>query len=89
MTKRLLAVAALAVLASACSPKVLTSTDLIGGRSVKYTYMKTGTIGSQRQGDQQNLYDFGIRVCDFDADSKETNCADTVLMNNVVFRPPM
>lgn len=84
--KRILCLMALASGAVGCvSPRVMVSQELIGGRVAKFTYLNTGSVGSGK--DAKKLYDFGVRLCDFDSNGKETNCGDTSLMQAVTYFP--
>ena len=84
--KRILCLSAIALGAVGCaSPRVLTSQELIGGRVAKFTYLKTGTVGSGK--DQKAVFYFGVVLCDFDNAGKETNCGDTTLMQQVSYFP--
>jgi hypothetical protein len=80
-------VCALAALGSACAaPRVLTHQGIVGERSAKYSYQKTGDLGS---GDQNavKLYDYMIKLCDYNDDGTTTKCKDTLLLRNVRFVP--
>lgn len=84
--KRILCLSAIALGAVGCvTPRVLVSQEMIGDRVAKFTYMRTGATGSGK--DAKVLFDFGVVLCDFDNAGKETNCGDTLLMQNVTYFP--
>jgi len=73
------------LLAGGCTAtRVLTREELVGTRSAKYTLQRTASLLINDR--QKGLYDFSVRLCDFDAGGKETNCADSPILTNVTYR---
>lgn len=77
------AVAFASLVLSACGPtKFLVEDGFVGGRSNKTILTPAVTVGSGSQ--QQTLYDFGVRICDLDANGVESNCQTTTVLSNVI-----
>lgn len=71
--------ALLAIGASACVPQpVLVRQELIGGKSVKHLLVQTAAT----DGDG-NLYDYVMRVCDYNEQGLETGCKDSTILKSV------
>ena len=89
----LLIVAALAVCGCA-KPKILTSQTFNGEKTLK-TYMtnspkQAGQVAQDiaaaaggMKGGSENLFDFYMRICDFDDLGAEINCKDTLVLKYV------
>ncbi len=78
MYKKMMLALALITLTSACAPQpVLVRQEIIGGKSVKHILLLTGS------GDEGNLYDYVMRVCDYDEKGLELNCKDSTVLRNV------
>jgi len=60
-------------------PRYLVGDSFTGGRNDK-----TVLIPSVKAEKNQVLYDYVVRLCDFDAQGAESNCKDSVILGNVV-----
>ena len=86
--KVLLGLVALAALSACGTPKFLVGDQFIGGRNIKYILRPVGgndavavaVTGQKRE----QLYDFMMRICDYDGNDKESNCKDSIVVSNVV-----
>lgn len=64
---------------SACAPRpVLIRQEIIGGKSVKHVLVLTHAE------DDVELYDYIMRVCNYDGQDRETDCVDSVVLENVL-----
>ena len=76
------ALSAMMLLASCTPPKLLIAQHFEGEKAVLYILEKTGeTVGEGE--DSQELYHYLVRVCDYGADGKPTNCQTTKVLEHV------
>ena len=77
MLRLVLATAVVALVGSAgCAPpKVLIKHQFVDADKSAKTYIERGT---------DNLFRVSARVCDVQGNNQETNCKDTLLLENVV-----
>jgi hypothetical protein len=74
----LLGLVMLAVMASACAPQpVLVRQEIVGGKSIKHILLLTNSDGDG------NLYDYIMRVCNYDEQGREINCKDSTILRDV------
>lgn len=85
-TTRRLALAGMAMfvmlLTSACAPpKIMVSQGFAGDKSAQYLMRPAGS------NDDQQTYNFYIRICNLGDDASTSGCQDTLLLENVTNRP--
>lgn len=84
MTKKILMLGALALVAlGACRrPQYLVDDSFVGGRGTKTIYVPMTSVGNGSN-NQVVLYDYQIRMCDYDENGNESNCATSTILTNV------
>lgn len=75
-------VVACATLGACSTPRFLVAQTLIGSRSSKTILMPTAPNNQN-----QTLFNYVIRTCEIDAQGVESNCKDSVVLDNVVANP--
>lgn len=85
MTKKIvmLGLFMLAVAGGCRKPLYLVGDSFVGGRGVKVLYSPSVTVGGPNDQKVQ-LFDYQLRICDYDAEGGESNCATSTILSNVV-----
>ncbi len=84
--KKIVLLIGAALLAAGCAsyPKILINNEFIGGRGVKYYMVPAGLQSADMaQSGAQQTFHFGLHVCDYTPEGKETNCSDTTVLEYV------
>lgn len=72
------------MLGACAAPKVLTQSEILGARSLQVIYEQTGAVGTgNKNKSTKGLYNYSIRICDFDDQGTLQNCSETVALQNV------
>ena len=88
--KKLLLLIAMLLLVSSCSKNWLVSnTFFLGNKTMKEVYMtkiQAGQVGAAIMGsnDGTGYYDYAISICDIDENGNQTQCRETIVVENVV-----
>jgi len=81
----IVAAVVVALFAASCTPpKVLTSYGFRSETKTGKTFMQRSGASADTGGKQAtNLFNVFVRICDLDASNNETNCKDTLVLENV------
>jgi len=83
----ILALTASCVALSGCGapPQILVSQDFVGERSVQYLMQKTGTSGTKKN--KVQLFNFSTRICSVTKEGQQTDCVNTLILENIKAKP--